>query len=179
MRSPHLATAVTAVLLASLVGCAPLDEEVVPESPPQPAEPAPEPEPEPSEEEGAASKINLVACDEVELEAVSLVITQQTEAFGERDFDTAYSMASPSFRESVPLEAFQQLIDSSYGPLIQSTNLNFDDCLVERDRDFATIDVRFSQGGQDVFGLQYVVTNTEEGWRVNGASNLEVVGAGA
>lgn len=126
-----------------------------------------------------ASTINLVGCDNLEQQLVEIVIRRQTEAFEARDFDTAYSMASPSFRDSVPLEAFRQLIDSSYGPLLESTNLSFDSCLIERQRDFATIDARFSRDGQDVFLLRYVVSDTEEGWRVNAASNLELVGVGA
>ena len=180
MRVPLLQAASIGVVTLALVGCSSTDEDVADENTPQVVESTSEPGREPTEESDAeSSQLNLVSCDEAELKAVSSVIAQQTQAFGDRDFDTAYSLASPSFRDAVPIEVFQQLIDSSYGTLILSSDLNFEECRIERDRDFATIDVRFNQGGQDVFGLQYVVTNTHEGWRINAASNLAVVGASA
>jgi hypothetical protein len=87
-------------------------------------------------------------------------------------------MASPSFRAAVPQAVFEQLIGNSYGPLLRTTDLSFESCLIEREQNFATLDARFTQGGIDVFGLRYVVSETEEGWRVDGASDLEVVGSG-
>lgn len=150
----------------------------------EPSAPAPDElpvEPDVVEQEPEADPldgVNLVECDDAERQLVQLPITQQTEAFAERDFDTAYSMASPSFRAAVPLAAFQQLIDASYGPLLRTTDLSFEDCLIERDLDFATIDARFTEGGQEVFGLRYVLSDTEEGWRVDGASDLQLVGTG-
>jgi hypothetical protein len=40
------------------------------------------------------------------------------------------------------------------------------------------IDVRFLQSGNDVYGLRYLMIETNDGWRVQGASNLELVGEG-
>ena len=180
MRHNLKLAALAAMAVWGLTACASAaepaaEEEVAPVPQEQPAEPEiVEEEPD----QGALEGVNLVECDDLERQLVQLPITQQTEAFGEGDFDTAYSMASPSFRAAVPLAAFQQLIDSSYGPLMRTTDLSFDACLIERDLDFATIDARFSQGGLDVFGLRYVVSDTEEGWRIDGASDLQVVGTG-
>jgi len=178
-RTP-IGIALSGVVLLSLVACASEPAaEVTEQAVPAPEEVPAEPEViEPEPEAGPLDGVNLVECDDAEQQLVQLPITQQTEAFGEGDYDTAYSMASPSFRAAVPLVAFQQLIDSSYGPLLRTTDLSFDACLIERDLEFATIDARFTEGGLDVFGLRYVVSDTEEGWRIDGASDLQVVGAG-
>jgi hypothetical protein len=166
-------------MVVVLAGCAAqVEDEPAPEQS-APVEPdVSEPVEDTAESSDPLEGVNLVECNDTEREAVSLPITQQTEAFGAGDFDTAYSMASPSFRAAVPQGVFEQLIASSYGPLLRSADLIFDSCLIERDLNFATIDARFNQGGLDVFGLRYVVSETDEGWRVDGASDLEVVGAG-
>lgn len=180
MRRILRPTVLAAIAVWGLSACAPPVETVAEEeTAPVPQKQSVEPEiVEEEADQDALEGVNLVECDDLERQRVQLPITQQTEAFGEGDFDTAYSMASPSFRAAVPLAAFQQLIDSSYGPLLRTTDLSFDACLIERDLDFATIDARFSQGGLDVFGLRYVVSDTEEGWRIDGASDLQVVGTG-
>ena len=175
-----VSSALAGVALLGIVACssapvAEIEEQAVPTPGEAPVEPdVIDEEPEADPLDG----VNLVECDDLERQLVELPITQQTEAFAEGDFDTAYSMASPSFRAAVPLAAFQQLIDSSYGPLLRTTDLSFEDCLIERDLDFATIDARFTEGGQEVFGLRYVLSDTEEGWRVDGASDLQLVGTG-
>lgn len=176
---PGRHTIVVSLMVLGLSACASpetvedLPVDTAPREEPQ-IEEAPDVQPEPDPLEG----VSLVECDDLERQLVSLPITQQTEAFVAGDFDTAYSMASPSFRAAVPQEVFEQLIGNSYGPLLQTTDLRFDDCLIEREQNFATLDARFTQGGLDVFGLRYVVSETEEGWRVDGASDLEVVGTG-
>ena len=40
------------------------------------------------------------------------------------------------------------------------------------------IDVSFLQGGDFVYALRYLMVETSDGWRVDGASDLEVVGEG-
>ena len=170
-------------MVFALAGCVTqVEEEPAPEQiapvEPEVLEPAEDSADDNAEAGNPLEGVNLVECNDMERDAVSLPITQQTEAFGAGDFDTAYSMVSPSFRAAVPQGVFEQLIASSYGPLLRSADLIFDSCLIERELNFATIDARFNQGGLDVFGLRYVVSETDEGWRVDGASDLEVVGAG-
>lgn len=168
---------IAAVSLALVLsGCqAVADAEVEPPTTIEPevvAEPV-EPEPEPVEPE-----ISLVPCDDQQREAVSQPITAQTEAFIAGDYEGAYQMATPAFRQAVPLGAFEELIRTSYGPLLESTDLQFGDCIIQSSGGAASMDVRFNEGGIDVFGLRYVLQNTEEGWRVDGASALAVVGSG-
>jgi hypothetical protein len=71
-----------------------------------------------------------------------------------------------------------QIIASSYGPLIDSSQLRYSNCLVNTDVSFALIDVSFLQSGDFVYALRYLMTQTPDGWRVEGASDLEVVGEG-
>ena len=109
---------------------------------------------------------------------IETTVNAQTSAFSSDDFELAYSFASPSFRSSVTLEGFVEIIAGSYGPLIKSSELIFSDCMVDLGSGLALIDVRFLQAGNDVYGLRYLMIETIDGWRVQGASNLQVVGEG-
>ena len=105
-------------------------------------------------------------------------IDTQTEAFGEGEFDRAYEIASPSFQDSVTLEGFIDIISGSYGPLIESSELAYRDCMVDSSEAIAIIDVRFIESGNAVYALRYLMVNVDGTWRVDGASNLQVVGEG-
>lgn len=167
----------TALTLAlSLAGC-----QVTPASEPEPASvaeaPAPE-QPTAPKVQPEAPEVSLIECDDQQRNLLAQPITAQTDAFVAGDYEGAYQMATPAFRQAVPLGAFEELITMSYGPLLQSTDLQFGDCLIQTSGQAASIDVRFNQGGVDVFGLRYVLQNTDEGWRIDGASALQLVGAG-
>lgn len=168
------------LLAISLAGCASPQEPLVSETsvepePTQSAAPAPN-ESEPVEEPEAQEPI---ACSETAQNAIESTINSQTQAFSTQDFELAYTFASPSFRANVPLNSFVGIIAGSYGPLISSSTLAFRDCYTNPDESLGVIDVRFVQGGEDVYGLRYLMVETPDGWRVEGASNLEVVGKGA
>lgn len=156
---------------AAQLGAAPAESI---ESSPE-AEPSLSQTPEPLESEDAGP----LPC-ETEVQAdISMVIDTQIAAFGAEDFELAYSYASPYFRASVSLEQFIQIIDGSYGPLIGSSNLVFSDCLVNEDGSVALINGKFIQANNEVYGLKYLMINPGDGWKVQGASNLSVVGEGA
>lgn len=168
------------VLVALLAGCAGSPEPQVAESssepePTQSASTTPT-DPEPLEEPEAQEPI---ACSEVAQGGIESAINSQTQAFSNEDFELAYTFASPSFRANVTLNSFVGIIAGSYGPLISSSTLSFRDCYTNPDESLGVIDVRFVQGGEDVYGLRYLMVDTPDGWRVEGASNLEVVGKGA
>lgn len=169
------ATAVAIVLAAILGGCAERSEmAVVPEltmsASPTPSTPPKDAESEDSTPQPCSSEIEL---------AIRSTIESQTQAFANDDFELAYSFASPSFQASVGLERFVQIINGSYGPLISSSDLVFSDCHSDLGEQFGVISVRFIQANNDVFGLQYLMLNSDLGWRVEGASNLAVVGEGS
>lgn len=167
-------------LLALLVGCASPQEPVALEASVEPeqtqsASPTPT-DSEPSEESEAQEPL---ACSETTQGRIESTINSQTQAFSSEDFELAYTFASPGFRANVPLRSFVGIIAGSYGPLIASSTLSFRDCYTNPDASLGVIDVSFVQGGEDVYGLRYLMVETPDGWRVEGASNLEVVGKGA
>ena len=171
IRSTPSLIAVAAVLIF-VAGCTQLPTAEVPE----PSQSQAEVDPGQTEEPGAQDV--AVECDQKNQLAIEEVINSQTKAFGESNYELAYSYASKSFRSGVSLEGFVAIISSSYGPLIESSKLRFSGCLVNPNTGLALIDVSFVQAGEFVYGLRYLVTDTQEGWKVQGASNLEVVGEG-
>jgi hypothetical protein len=106
-----------------------------------------------------------IACDANVQGGIESTVNAQTSAFARDDFELAYS--------------FVGIIAGSYGPLIESSKLIFNDCLVDSESGLALIDVRFLQAGNDVYALRYLMIEAMDGWRVQGASNLQVVGEGA
>jgi hypothetical protein len=90
----------------------------------------------------------------------------------------AYSFASPSFRSNGSLDGFVAIIAGSYGPLIESSQLRFSSCLINASNGLGLIEVSFLEAGNSVYGLRYLMIETPDGWKVEGASNLQVVGEG-
>jgi len=168
----HLGLLFVAAVSIFLAGCSPSPNSAAPELG------EPQAEPSPSQSEDTKFQNEPIACDEKTQTAIEETVNSQTKAFSDSDYELAYSFASPAFRSSVTLEGFVAIISSSYGPLIDSSNLRFSGCLVNADTGFALIDVSFLQAGKFVYGLRYLVTETLDGWRVEGASNLQVVGEG-
>ena len=162
-------------VLLLLVGCAQTQQQIVPESETQAAEA----QPESPQSEAPMTGNGPIDCDAGVQGGIESTVNAQTSAFASDNFELAYSLASPSFRSNVTLEGFVEIIAGSYGPLIESSDLSFSDCLVDLDSGLALIDVRFLQAGNDVYGLRYLMIETLDGWRVQGASNLQVVGEGA
>lgn len=133
-------------------------------------------QPETSEPE--STEPELVQCSQTEQSGIERTINAQTGYFAVGDFELAYSYASESFRSSVSLERFIQIIEGSYGPLISSSTLSFSNCLVNREASVAAIDARFSEDGTELYALRYVLVESDLGWRVDGASGLQSAGSG-
>ena len=168
----QLTCAIPVLLL--LVGCAQPQARIVSES----ETPNAEAQPESTQSEAPTIEGGPIECDASLQGGIESTVNAQTSAFSSDDFELAYSFASPSFRSNVTLEGFVGIIAGSYGPLIESSELIFSDCLVDLGSGLALIDVRFLQAGNDVYGLRYLMIETMDGWRVQGASNLELVGEG-
>ena len=167
-------------LIALLAGCAvsPVMQDSLDQVQPeqtQLATPSPK-EPESPEQPESQEPIS---CTESVQGGIESTINNQTQAFSKEDFQLAYTYASPSFRANVTLNSFVGIIAGSSGPLISSSTLAFRDCYTNIDASLGVIDVSFLQGGEDVYGLRYLMVETRDGWRVEGASNLQVVGKGA
>lgn len=174
--------ALVLLLLLALSGCQAAVEEAATQT--ELASPAPEVQSEPTEDASPAETIEPEPagpqeCTEATQLSIQDSIDTQTAAFGVDDFDRAYSIASPSFQESVTLGEFVDIISGSYGPLIESSELAYRDCMVDSSETIAAIDVRFIESGNSVYALRYLMVKVEGTWRVDGASNLQVVGEGA
>ena len=161
-------------VLLLLVGCVQPQARIVSES----ETPNAEAQPESTQSEAPTIEGGPIECDASLQGGIESTVNAQTSAFSSDDFELAYSFASPSFRSNVTLEGFVGIIAGSYGPLIESSELIFSDCLVDLGSGLALIDVRFLKAGNDVYGIRYMMIETMDGWRVQGASNLELVGEG-
>jgi hypothetical protein len=136
--------------------------------------------PEPEEAEGSGPEAAAPSeCSEPIQLAIEAAIRSQTEAFAAEDFELAYSYASETFRSNVPIRSFVAIIASSYGPLLSSSQLEFSNCFSNQALDLGIIDVRFVESGLALYGLRYIVSDSDEGWRVEGASNLELIATGS
>jgi len=174
-----------AVTVLALSGCAIQqdsteirNESSVEQSDTAPQNPDPETDTETDTEQYAEPEIEVVDCSQVIQSGIEKSINAQTASFAVGDFELAYSYASTSFQASVSLERFIGIIQGSYGPLISSSQLSFDNCLFYPNAELATIDVRFTEAGSEVYALRYVTVETELGWRVDGASALASIGSG-
>lgn len=110
-------------------------------------------------------------CEPSEVTEVFEVVSGQAEALGQGDFAAAYQYASPVFRLGVTEAAFEQLITSSYRPLIEATRLEVTQCVIDPEREVVSLDVRVTSDA-GVWTLLYLIEGTEEGWRVGGAADL-------
>ena len=170
-----------AVTVLALSGCAIQQDstEIQNESSVEQSDAAPQnPDPGTDTETDSDPEIEVVECSQVIQSGIEKSINAQTASFAVGDFELAYSYASPSFQASVSLERFIGIIQGSYGPLISSSKLGFDNCLFYPNAELATIDVRFTEAGAEVYALRYVTVETELGWRVDGASALASIGSG-
>ena len=165
-------------LVVALSSCAMADAPVATEQvEPEAIEPSPSASPEPSN--SPEPEVVPEPCSELVSNGMQQTINSQTKAFSEEEFELAYSFASPNFQNNVNLRSFVAIIAGSYGPLISSSSLSFSDCLMDPEESFGIIDVSFLQSGENVYALRYLMVDTADGWRVEGASNLEVIGKGA
>lgn len=172
-----VATAMLVALpLVSVAGCG-----AMPGVPTVTEQQAPSSEPDSLEEATPEdpAEAGFVACTPDQRSGMERTVRAQTEAFSDGDFEEAYAYASSSFQSAVPLMAFEQIILGSYGPLVISADLRFGECVVASAGGSGTLDARFSNNGTDVVGLRYVMVEETAGWRVDGASNLTIVGQGS
>ena len=162
------------LLLAGCVMSAP-EQDVQAELPEQESStPAPE-ENQPQEPE---PEIETTLCSQTVQAGIESTIKTQTASFAVDDFELAYSYSSDSFQASVTLQRFIEIIQGSYGPLISSSTLSFENCIYFPES-LASIDVRFTDGETLVYALRYVMVESELGWRVDGAGALTEIGQGA
>jgi hypothetical protein len=135
--------------------------------------------PEPASTELRTESAAPSECTQAVQLQIESAIRSQTQAFAAEDFELAYSYASDTFRSNVPIRSFVAIIASSYGPLLSSSQLEFSNCFSNQALDLGIIEVRFVESGLALYGLRYIVSESDEGWRVEGASNLELIATGS
>lgn len=162
----------------SLVGCSIGSTSETPQ-PQQPESMQQTPAPDSTDPEPNQPEIEVIECSQVIENGIETTINAQTASFAVEDFELAYSYASESFQSSVSLNRFIEIIQGSYGPLISSSTLSFDNCLFYPEAPLATIDVRFTEAGSEVYALRYAMVESDLGWRVDGAGALASIGSGA
>lgn len=133
----------------------------------------------PTESEPEAQEATPGPCSSEAAAGIESTISSQISAFGTGDFELAHSYASETFRSRVSVEEFIFIIESSYGPLIETSELAFSNCVTDSAETVGIVDARFIQGSNDVYSLRYLMSNGDDGWKVEGASNLAIVGEGA
>ncbi|MFM1953322.1 MAG: hypothetical protein RL187_531 [Actinomycetota bacterium] len=136
--------------------------------------------PAPSEDSGisAGEITGPTSCQPSTEGALRDTISAQIDAFGDKDFSSAYQFAAPGFQEVVSLEAFEEIIVSQYASLLDAQSVSFSDC-VEFPGALANtvVTVRTRSGGVSTY--YYELIETDQGWRVIGAAEIAAVSSDA
>lgn len=125
-----------------------------PKATPQPEESS---EPEPNQ---------TVPCEDVMFQRAQGTIRSQQSAFANGDFEAARAFSSESFRDSVPVDQFEAIIEGTYAFLLADPAIEFLDC--ERLDETALIQVEVS--GSPVTVMAYRVVLENESWFIDAAS---------
>lgn len=174
-------TVLVAVSVFALLGCSSPPVEMGAADSPSTTPPVPSPQSESPPVESPPEEPETVevleSCTDQQLSGAQYTVTSQTDALRDGDFDAAYSYASPGFQSVVTLEQFSALILASYQPLLAANaTLEFGECLVGNGAEQLAIDVVLRGSGENALGLRYILVDGEQGWSVDGASNIAVGG---
>ena len=117
------------------------------------------------------------SCDVETERAMDQVVGSQIDALRTGDFAGAYDLAAPAFQLSVSLEVFELVIQEGYRSLLEARSHTLSDCvLFPQDLGNTVVTVRTVSGG--VFTYYYEMINTDQGWRILGASEIAPVSSG-
>lgn len=109
-------------------------------------------------------------CDSESLEAIHAVILEQAEALGNRDFEAAYALASPTFRDAVTPVMFERVITRQYDMLLFFEAAAFGPCgMIEAN--VAQMNVEIASSAYQPVSMLYDVIFVEGRWWVKGVDN--------
>ena len=94
-------------------------------------------------------------CTSEQSRVVADHITEQIEAFKDKNFERAYSFAAVSFQENINLDVFTQSIQAQYFMLIDNSGVEFGQCEVVNGNVLQIVTVTSSQNN---FILDYVLS---------------------
>lgn len=117
-------------------------------------------------------------CDVSSERAMGQTIGAQIDAFRAGDYAAAYDLAAPAFQANVSLEAFQFVIESGYSSLLEARSHTLSDCVLFP-LDLGNTVVTVRTVSDEVFTYYYELINTDQGWRILGASEIAPVSSGA
>ena len=116
------------------------------------------------------------SCDVTTERAMGATIGTQIDALRAGDFEAAYDMAAPSFQSAVPREAFEAIIMGGFQSLLDAQSHTLSDCVVFPNNLANTVVTVRTIGGS-TFTYYYAMINTEQGWRVLGATEIGPAGS--
>jgi hypothetical protein len=101
------------------------------------------------------------------------VITRQIEAFRAADAAGALSCAGASFRDAFkdPKQFYEYIASSDYEPIIKSRSHTFGE-FQRGENDNVLQIVTITGSDQRIYKAMYEMTREEDGWRVQGVSQL-------
>ena len=167
-RSTHetwLRATVVVLGLSLLASCAPAD---LSDSPPDtsPSVLGAEGEVTPESDATAPEPPALpTPCPAPDTQEIQDTIRAQSMALAEEDFATAYTFASPSFRDSVSLEQFERVITRQYDMLLTFQSARFGRCDVDG-TGRASVSVEVRSAGYPPVTMRYEMVNGDQ-WRVS------------
>ena len=129
---------------------------------PAPGTPAPTPDP-------PAPPSVPGPCDPAVEAAAAATVAAQLDALAAGDFAAAHAWASPFFRTVVQLERFETLIRDGYPELLDVAARRLEGCAARGRR--AVLVVGITTGSGATRTLAYELSDTDEGWRIDGAQD--------
>ena len=116
---------------------------------------------------GGAGAATADEVDKATQEALKGIITQQIEAFGHEDPDTAESFAAPGIKARFPdPKDFLAMVHKSYAPLIHPRSTHFDETGTTGGGPMQKVTIVDSEGG--AWTAVYTFEQVDGQWRISG-----------
>lgn len=125
---------------------------------------------EPSEVRPEGDPPDVTECDPNSVEAIHALILEQAEALGNRDFEAAYALASPTFRDSVTPDMFERVITRQYDMLLYFEAAAFGPCTMI-EANVAQMNVEIVSNAYQPVAMLYDLIFVEGRWWVKGVDN--------
>ena len=133
---------------------------------PSAPEPTDEPDTETGEEVPPESASDSQPCEDLMFQRAQGTIRSQQAALAESDFEAARAFASNSFRSTVTVEQFQEIIEGNFAFLLEDPAITFVECQRRGDTALIRVDV----AGSPVTVLVYGMVLEDDMWFVDAAS---------
>jgi hypothetical protein len=122
--------------------------------------------PAPQQEEMIPARLE---CDAPTERAIQTTIGDQIDAFTQGDFEAAYDLAAPSFRQRVSPSYFEEIIRADYSLLLEASGFSMSACLTNSTITTAEALITIRPLTGETSQLVYDLENTAKGWKIAGA----------